>query len=639
MADTQTMVLSNGQSVYVPNIRFGVYSTTLPNVPNWHNESYYYYQQGQNPATFVDLSGYAAQCDAKGAYGGWNDLYAAGQYLRTARDESYYEEGGAGKALLDALSAHSVWLWGGWNDGGVFMIKTTNGRYHLASFMQLYRDSYNQVIYHVNTMSSNNADGLSLSELSTVAFTSHENIDGNRSCDIDYLADGRYYKFYLDYVYSAGLPVDTQAIIPDVAEAMAVSDYNGYLGVSFPARAWRSCNESGVTNSDGWKQLGRDNSMIVPTGFNSVGGSVWDNAAIDGSQNPYANTGGADTNNGDPGSWPTDSDPVDFTDPDDQFATDAINSGFFTLYNPTKAEVKSFNDFLFSGITESMSAALKKLIADPLDYMIFISMCHFTPISSGTGAIQFCGIDSGVTANIISKQQHMIDCGSLSLRGIGDDQDETNSFMSYEPYIKLSIFLPYIGTHELKVDDFMGGDISVVYFIDLLTGSCIAQVKSVRPARYYGDANLNNVVCSFTGNVYQNLPLTATDWRGLFSSVVQFAGGLAQTANGNAFGGIATMAQAVFAEKVSVARTGQIGANYGYMDKQKPFLILSRPKPNMPVGIETKTGFPTYEIKKIGMCSGYTEIDPATIYMDNFDNITDGECDMIKEILATGFVV
>ena len=634
-----SFTLSDGQSINIPNIEYGIYTTSLPNVPNWHNENYYYYQRGQDAATFVDLTGYAAQCDAKGDYGNWNNLYSAGQYLRSPHSKTDYEAGGTGRAILDGLSEKGVWLWGSWSDGGVFMIKTSNGRYHLFSFMQLYENSSDQYIYSCNTMSVNNADGLSLTELQAVAFTSHETIDGIRSCDIDYLPDGRYYKFFVDYNYSpipGDPPMDQQLILQDVKEAMGVSKYNTHLAQAFPARAWRCCTANGETLGEGTKRLGRDYSQVVPTGFYYKGGSIWDEAQIDPASNPYADAGSSTNNNGDTGDWTDESDPIDFTNPED-WTTDAVNSGFFTLYNPTKSQVQAFNDFLFTGITDSIALQLKKLIADPLDYLVFISMCHFVPKSTGTGAIKFCGIDSGVTSNVIDKQMQEVDCGSVDLYG-ASGEEETRSFMGYEPYYKISIYLPYCGTHVLKADDFQNSRISVKYNIDLLTGSCVAEVKATRSSRKYKDPSLDAVICTFTGNVYQNLPLTATDWRGLYSSVMQFVGGLVTAgAGGNAAAGVAQMANAVVADKMTVSRSGQIGSNYGYMAHQKPYLIVSRPTPNIPVGFNEFEGFPTYEIKRIGEVSGYTEIDPESLRTDGFDGILAEEAEILRDICSTGF--
>lgn len=330
------------------------------------------------------------------------------------------------------------------------------------------------------------------------------------------------------------------------------------------------------------------------------------------------------------GTYPTDDAMIQDTDAS-QFAIDAINSGFITLYRPTKASVIALNNFLFSGITDAMSITLKKLISNPLDYILFIAMAHFTPTTGASGEIKYCGIPTGVYSEIISNQYHKIDCGWLNV------VEPSRSFLDYNPNTKIKIYLPYIGIQELNTDDCMGGRIHVTYWIDLLTGSCIAQVRCQRNARTKTDVTINDVLYEYTGNCYVTLPLTATDWRGAFNSMLQFVGSAVGAASGN-FGGLGSMASSVIAEKVSASRSGQAGTSYGYMGHQKPYLIYERPINSLPNSFKSKRGYISNISAKLSTVAGFTQIDSNSLYFNN-SKCSDKEITELKQMLESGVYI
>ena len=135
------------------------------------------------------------------------------------------------------------------------------------------------------------------------------------------------------------------------------------------------------------------------------------------------------------------------------------------------------------------------------------------------------------------------------------------------------------------------------------------------------------------------MPITATDWRGLFSSVLQFAGGVASLATGNA-AGLGAMASAVTGEKQHVSRSGQLGANYGYIGRQTPCIIIERPVLNMPHDFGKWEGYTSSMLVELGTLQGYTELDESTLWVyDEFDGITEREAEMLRSICNSGFYI
>ena len=291
-----------------------------------------------------------------------------------------------------------------------------------------------------------------------------------------------------------------------------------------------------------------------------------------------------------------------------------------------------------------MASQLKKLIADPIDYVIFLAMCHFQPtVKNAKEAITFCGLNTGVTANVVSPQMQFIQCGTIHL----SEHNETASFLSYDPYFKAHLYLPYIGMVDIAIDDIMDCDVTIQYIVDMLTGSCVAQVLSKRTSKRVDSDILNPdgiTIGEYTGNCFENLPLSATDWRGLFQGVIQFAGGLTSVAGGNV-AGLGAMASAVMSDKVSVSRSGQLGANYGYIGFQKPYFLFERVNPAIAgdiLGKDNKSSYGGWQgwtcniIKRLGNFKGYTEVRPECLWTDSINGITEDEAAVMKELFSTG---
>lgn len=319
---------------------------------------------------------------------------------------------------------------------------------------------------------------------------------------------------------------------------------------------------------------------------------------------------------------------------DSQFTIDAVNSGFVTLYNPTKAQIKDFNDFLFSGITSQIADTLKRLVSDPLDYVLSLSMCHLSPPSSGAGTITFGGFSSGVSANVINKQIVKIDCGSKKV------PDDFGSFLDYSGFSKVKIYLPYIGTIPLNNNEVRGGNIHVIYWVDLITGSCTCEVKVSRSRSYvYDDVYLDEkVLYTFNGNVFQTLPITARDFKSTINALMSIAGGVASVATGSATG-LGAIASGVMNITPDVQHSGQSSMSYGYMAEQKPYLILERPMQALPSNFGAREGYMSnIYVAKLGSVQGYNEIDIES-FKTEYIKCTDAERDEILNILGGGFII
>ena len=368
---------------------------------------------------------------------------------------------------------------------------------------------------------------------------------------------------------------------------------------------------------------------------------TWGDAEVDPDNLPDFDGGTTDEQGG-YGEFPEDSVPNDFEDLD-EIDEDGISSGFITLYNPTRAQMTSFNDWLWTDITDSLSQQIKRVIASPMEAVLFIALAHISPpAGESSKEIKFCGIGTGVYSKYLTKRFVQYDCGSLTIKG------DTLTFLDFQPYSKCEIYLPAIGYKELDINDIIDSTITLKYSVDWLSGGCLAQLRMTRGTRRSdGDAELDhNILYEFQGNIYSYLPIAASDWKSFYSNLISGVSGLAGMLSGTPqgiVGGLANIAGSVMSQQVSVQKSGSVTTSYGYMAQQKISLFITRPILAEPTDFNAYKGYTSNIYRKIGDVKGYIEIDESTLWIgtksipQGFDGITEEEAEMLRNICNSGF--
>lgn len=621
---------------YLPTVMYGYgIDYTIPFIGGDHqisfpyNRVWDYYDKGEKtPITWFDFSPNCNELSTKANYRYSSDFWGAHSTLANGFTDITDDQLAALKAAFDADVS---WLWGSLDDGGAFIFKSADDPSNVNSlryraylcYGEFEREPENpdysegRYFYYFTAMDGSNR--MWLEQMYNVGFY----LDGEEDNVVlstywcTNKEDNRVFCGNVGGVYGMTPP----------QFATSLTDWDPMLGtpewVETPDLAWYF--EGGSTNS----------------ATNSYGFTL--NNVIWISGNPFSEddfgdepsgAGGTNTSGGGYGTPATDTGDVDGESADDLNQLTAINSGLATLFNPTQAELAAFANWLYTDITDSIADQLKKLQTNPIEYILFVSLCKFNPPTSGRMEIGFAGFGSGVSAQKISNQFMEIDCGTV------DYKEQFGSFLDY--HSKVQIYLPFCGTHDLKVDDVMGSKVKVNYIIDLLSGSCLARVKITRSVRATApqDSRVNDVIYEFQGNVYLSMPISSTDWRGTYQALINLAGGIVQgAASGGgvgAIGGAVTgAANAIMSEKVSVSRSGQAGSAYGYMNNKKPYLILERPIQSVPTGWGSFEGYMSNNYAKVRNLKGYTETDPNTIWADNI-HCTDAEAEEIRSLFSSG---
>lgn len=334
------------------------------------------------------------------------------------------------------------------------------------------------------------------------------------------------------------------------------------------------------------------------------------------SSDPYGEGGESDTGGG-TGNF-------DGTSVDIDFASlptlSAVDTGFISLYNPTLAQLQSLANYMWSDLFDLDT--FKKLFGDPMQAILGLSIVP-GPVPSGAAQVVKVGnISTGVTMTKAATQYINIDCGTLNV------EEFWGAYLDYEPYTKAEIYLPFIGVHQIAVDDIMNKPVHIMYHIDLLSGGCACEIKCG-----------GSVLYTFIGSCAVSIPVTGSDWTNLINGVLSAAsaiGTMVATGGASAPAAASTIASAaVNSLKPSIEKSGSIAGAGGLLAGKVPVLILTRPRQALPGKQNTFTGYPAFITRSLGALSGYTEV--HSIRLSGIDG-TESEIDEIEELLKGGVI-
>lgn len=332
---------------------------------------------------------------------------------------------------------------------------------------------------------------------------------------------------------------------------------------------------------------------------------------------PYAE-GGTSQPGGGSGTFDGSTDSVDF--PAGVPSAAAANTGFIKLFNPSAANLSALAAYLWGSFDMD---SFKSIYNNPIDCIIALSVVPVQPTVDEAAIISLGNVATNVSAAVISDQFVILDCGSL------DINEFWGAYLDYDPYTKCEIYLPYIGVQDIDINDIMGKTIQLKYYIDVLSGACVAMLKAGPDVLY-----------NWSGQCAAEVPITSTGFGSVFQTALSAANSIGETIV-NALSGIpqnvAQVATSVFnGARSKVHKSGSIGSMAGHMGIQKPYLIITRPVQSVPENLDQLQGYPSNITAVLGDLSGYTVID--TVYLADIP-ATASELDEIEQLLKGGIII
>ena len=318
-------------------------------------------------------------------------------------------------------------------------------------------------------------------------------------------------------------------------------------------------------------------------------------------------------------------------------------AGLFTIYNPSMAELRLLAQKLWS--PDALTAILQ-YFTNPMDSILGLSIVPVKP-KGGTAANIYLGVyNTEVTANVVDSDYVIVDCGTIPI------ERYWGSYLDYDPYTKISCYLPYIGEIDVNPDQVMQKNVSVKYYVNVVTGDIVAMLCAD-----------GSVIYTAAGNCIRQLPLSNNDYSAIINTAVSAVSTLAmaaatsgvgnaaiagaqeagkstelldakQTANSVGSGG--SLIHDVMNAKFHYQHAGAIGTGSGQLSYQTPYLTIERPNLDLADNYKGFVGYPCNKTMALSSCHGFTQIEATRL---SISGATDAEIAEITTLLVGGVII
>ena len=355
------------------------------------------------------------------------------------------------------------------------------------------------------------------------------------------------------------------------------------------------------------------------------------------------------------------------------------NTGFTRIYNPTLSQVQALAQYMWTdpSFFQTLFNKLIQVFENPMDAIIAFNIVPCAIPDGGTEEFKVLYLGTGVQMTVAGQQYVAVDCGTLTI------SEFFGSALDYNPFTKISCYLPYIGTVDIDTDEVMTKTMHLIYTIDIVSGACIAQI--------YIDGI---PIYQFSGHCAQYIPMAASDFSSYVSALIgiskiaagAIAAGSAASALSNAPknamglqltgqtiekftaknfstgrqntigtrtveqfrlpptkasfasqvpGMVANTVGEVISSKLGVSHTGSFSGSSGFMAYGNPFIRIERPKLVNPSEYGHYNGRPSMISVQLNQLSGYTVV--QQVQLTGF-TCTQPEIEEIDMLLKGGVV-
>ena len=342
------------------------------------------------------------------------------------------------------------------------------------------------------------------------------------------------------------------------------------------------------------------------------------------------------------------SNPVDDKDGDGDNISDTVEypdvsyiPNSYTKYWITPDELIRLKEFLFK---KSFIDNVSRLWENPAEYIVDLTYYPLRPDTLNMTGAQ----EQIVVGNINSEVTGLVfpDNGNrYHYMGLYHISPYYNSYLDYEPYTSISIYLPYIGVRSLDSSRVTGHTLNVGYTFDFNTRQVTAHLGL--DGQGFGD--LGNALDSFTGSFGVAFPLSGSQANQVALNVLQSTTQLVSSAGAIA-GGVATgNVAAVYGGAVNAGKSllggqaikpeslGTLTPTAGLYAPQIPYLIINRPITAMPSTWAADMGYSAGYSGKVSSFTGYLEASHAEL--KRAPNMTEQEAQEIISALQGGILI
>lgn len=318
-------------------------------------------------------------------------------------------------------------------------------------------------------------------------------------------------------------------------------------------------------------------------------------------------------------------------------------AGLFTIYNPTQSELMQIGQKLWS---PDALEAIKQYFTNPMDAVLGLSIIPVAPLAGNIAPVYLGMYNTEVNSHKVDSDYVIVDCGTIPITRYW------GSYLDYDPYTKISCYLPYIGEIDVNPDQVMQKNVSVKYYVNVVTGDIVAMLCAD-----------GNVIYTAAGNCIRQLPLSNNDYSAIINTAVSAVSTLAmaaatsgvgnaaiagaqeagkstelldakQTANSVGSGG--SLVHDVMNAKFHYQHAGAIGTGSGQLSYQTPYLTIERPNLDLADNYKSFVGYPCNKTMALSSCHGFTQIEATRL---SISGATDTEIAEITALLVGGVII
>lgn len=266
-----------------------------------------------------------------------------------------------------------------------------------------------------------------------------------------------------------------------------------------------------------------------------------------------------------------------------------------TSYKVTRAVLNNIGQKLWDS---SFLDNLKLVNNNPIENIISVSLYpfDFTDDNATTSNIFIGNVDMGVTGSKLSGNIPIFESEAFKISTSG----KIPLWANFEPYTRLSLFLPYVGFKEIPTNQFMGDSLRIKAIVDITVGT-------IKYILY----NSKGKVCTFDGNIAIDIPITASNKAQQTFSYLQSAIGVGASVAAKDVGGIVSGISNVIANPFHSETKGGNSSTLDTYMGTSVILYRDRPVIQYPSTFANDKGLPCKLSLRLEQQSGYIQCDKS----------------------------
>ena len=241
---------------------------------------------------------------------------------------------------------------------------------------------------------------------------------------------------------------------------------------------------------------------------------------------------------------------------------------------------------------------LKLVNNNPIENIISVSLYpfNFKDDNATTSNIFIGNVDMGISGSKLSGTIPIFESKAFNISTSG----KIPLWANFEPYTRLSLFLPYVGFKEIPTNQFMGDSLRIKAIIDITVGT-------IKYILY----NSKGKVCTFDGKIAIDIPITASNKAQQTFNYLQSVMGIGASAVSKDVGGIVSGISNVIANPFHSETKGGNSSTLDTYMGTSVILYRDRPVIQYPSTFANDKGLPCKLSLRLEQQSGYIQCDKS----------------------------